>query len=137
MTLEKEKLKEYAMSHTIRQAALHFRYTEGYLYKIAHENGICFMKERKDEKREKFILDNAGSMTAEQISDSLCISQRKVKEICRSLGIWTFDQKKKKEAGRKADRNSMIRCLAENGFTYECIGEAFGLTRQAVAQIYK
>lgn len=135
--IDKESLKEYAASHTIRQAAEHFRYTEGYLYKVAHENGIRFVRERKDERREKFILENASSMTAMQISDALCISVRKTMKLCRSLGIWTLDQRKRKEAGRKADRNAMIRCLAENGFTYECIGKAFGLTRQAVARIYK
>lgn len=35
---------------------------------------------------------------------------------------------------RKA-RDEMIECLARNGFTYESIGDAFGVTRQRIEQI--
>lgn len=42
------------------------------------------------------------------------------------------------KTGRKkttASRDEMIECLARNGFTYESIGDAFGVTRQRIEQI--
>lgn len=89
---------------------------------------------RKKEALKSFILSSHKKKSISEIADECGFSYATVAMACRELGVKPFRPK----TGRKkttASRDEMIECLAMNGFTYESIGDAFGVTRQRIEQI--
>ena len=89
---------------------------------------------RKREALKSRILSSHGEKSISEIADECGFSYVTVARACRELGVKPLRPK----TGRKktiSSRDEMIECLARNGFTYESIGDVFGITRQRIEQI--
>ena len=89
---------------------------------------------RRREALKSCILLSYKEKSVREIADECGFSYVTVARACRELGVKPF----RPRTGRKKtiySRDEMIECLARNGFTYESIGDAFGVTRQRIEQI--
>lgn len=86
---------------------------------------------RRREALKSCILLLYKEKSISEIAAECGFSYGTVASACRELGVKPKTGRKK----TKASRDEMIECLARNGFTYENIGDAFGVTRQRIEQI--
>lgn len=130
-----EELRVYAKTHSLSQTAEYFGYCNGYISKIAKENGVYFIHHDRYREVKEFIHSNYLEMTSTQIAEYFKIPKDKVLRIFRDLKIRPLESALKKKVGKKKDRNEMIQCLIDNGFTYQSVGDVFGLTRARIEQL--
>ena len=130
---EREVIAEYAREHTLHETAEHFGYSIGYMY-VLQKTGINFFKVDKSKDIKNLILQNYKTCTYSEMAKMFGRKKSYIGLICRKMGIKPI----RANTGIKSqlyDRNQMIRCLQKNGFTYKNIGEAMGISKQAVEQI--
>ncbi len=130
---DKTLVSEYAKEHTVKETAEHFGYSVTYVYSLQRKGMIFHKKEKLDKYKDvkEFICKNTDK-TAEEIASAVNLPQATIGRLCRLLDV---KLKRKPVKKQNCDRNKMILCLKDKGFTLENIGKVMGITKQAVSLV--
>lgn len=89
------------------------------------------MAYKKVTSKEEFV-EFAKTHTLNEIIEKYNLSRAWVYTLCKRFGARAPVNRFKKPRGKTFNKTDMIICLVKGGFTYESIGELFGVSRQYI-----
>ena len=127
-----EEIKEMLrLGFTVKDIAKKLGYTTTSIYEFMRNRSYkCIVKEQELEQ----IREYAKTHTVKECAVKFLYNYETMSRKCRINNIKAVRTFKKK--GTKAERDTMIAYLADK-FTYESIGNVFGITKERVRQIYE
>jgi len=132
--VDKNLFKEFSKTHTAEETAKEFSVSIGYVYALAKQEDVKFVTKRsiRLEEIKNYVAENYKTKGVTEMAKEMSCSKPCISHICKVLGIKPVRKFRSKQI---CERDEMIKKLVSEGYTYENVGKAMGITRQRIEQI--